>query len=197
MLIEETGCCEASRERRYRIIFASFLHFLFVSIAIRVHDGVTTEAETHGFNEARFVLFARECCRVAHGITHGQDIVAVHAPARHIVGARLAVQFTHGGSLLNTQTHAIQIVHHEVDGGKMIDLGEVERFMEGPGIGGAITHLASHDLPGAAIGNSKSSAGGQGDLAPHNGVSSHKVTFHVKEVHRPPAPMRATSLLAK
>ena len=55
--------------------------------------------------------------------------------------------------------------------------------MKGPCIGGAIAHLTGHDLRGATIGEGKAGAGCQRQLATHDAIATHKVTFKVKEVH--------------
>src|SRR5207253_10945084 len=60
LIIEETSRNEASGKCRDRIIFTAFLHFLLVAVAIGVHHGVTTKAETDGFHEARFMFFRSE-----------------------------------------------------------------------------------------------------------------------------------------
>src|SRR6266851_1475857 len=90
-LIEEPGRFEACCECLYWVMRTPFLHLLSVSIAIRVHHGVTAEAEAHRFDEARFMLFTSKRCCLAHGIPYGQDIIAVHSPTLHVVGTRLAV----------------------------------------------------------------------------------------------------------
>ncbi len=174
-----------------------FLDFLPIAVPVRVDYRVATEAKANGLNQAWLVLLSRDLYRIAHRITYRQDIGAIHTPALHIVSARLAVQLTYRGSLVNAQAHAILVVDHKVDDGQLIDLGEVERFVEGSCIGCAITHLAGHDLRGAAIGDGKGGTSGEGNLTPDDGISTHKVTFEVKEMHGAAAPMRAACFLAE
>ena len=61
-----------------------------------------------------------------HRIADGQNIVAIDAPALHVIGARFAVKFAHGRPLFDTKTHAIQIIYHKIDDGQVIDPGKVE-----------------------------------------------------------------------
>src|SRR5947209_6234106 len=97
------------------------LDFLFIPVAVRVHDGVASEAIADGFKEAGFMLIASKLRRFAHRIADGQNIVAIDAPALHVIGARFAVKFAHGRPLFDTKTHAIQIIYHKIDDGQVID----------------------------------------------------------------------------
>jgi hypothetical protein len=99
--------------------------------------------------------------------------------------------------LFHPQPHAVEVVDDKINNGQMINLGKVDRFVEGTAIGCPLAHLADHDFRGTAIGNREGRPGGQRDLAADDGVATHKVTVDVKQMHRAATAMRAACLLAE
>src|SRR5689334_13632569 len=113
---------------------------------------MASKTETDRFHKARLVLFAGKFGSISHRITYGQDIIAIYTPTGHIVGTRFLINITNRRAFFDTQSHTVEIVHDEVDNRQLINLGEIERFVESAIIGCALTHLTSHDLVSIAIG---------------------------------------------
>src|SRR5579875_3746705 len=145
---------------------------------------MTPEAEADSFNQARFVLFTCHIGGAAHGIAHGQYIGAIDPLTIHVKSASLAIDFGDSRSLIYAQPHTVLIVDDKIDDGQMIDFRKVKRFVERPSVGRAITHLAGHNLAGAAIGQSEGGPGRQWNLSSDNGIAAHEVFVDVKQMHR-------------
>src|SRR5260221_1056703 len=64
-------------------------------------------------------------------------------------------------------------------------------------MGWAITHLESHNLLGAPVGEGEGGAVGPGELPHDDSIATHKVAFEVKDMHGPSRPMRAACFLHK
>src|SRR5207248_775265 len=90
-----------------------------------VARGMAAHPKRHAFDEGRAVARAGAIGGLAHGLVHGEHVVAVHAHAGHAVAFGLLDDLAHGGLALDRHRDGPLVVLADEDDRRPPDAREV------------------------------------------------------------------------
>src|SRR5207248_11035687 len=124
-------------------------------------------------------------------------IHAIHYTTRNVITFGAIDDLFERRGTLYRGSHGKEIVLANKNHRQLEESGEVQRFMKGALIDGAVAEKAKSNAIFTSIFASESEAAGQRHMGRHNGVSTVHVMFFIKEMHRTAQPAGTAGIFAE
>ena len=193
-ILEDAGAQHADR-----VALRPFVHLRLGAVGAgdRVALVMADRAIGLGLDQRRALAGTGARGRLGHHLPDGDDVVAVDGDAGNAIGRRagrdLGVQRRRG----ERRRRRIEIVLADEDRRRLLDAGEVERFMEAAMVGGAVAEEGDADVVAAPRAGRHAGADGVADAGGDDAVGAEQADRAVIEMHGAAAAAAAAVALAE